>query len=111
MEFDLGVILSLSTGRCLTNPTAIREASDYIYSEYYNSFLGVEQTEQLTSQYILNLYPQLQGIGEFEEFKTWEDVNQFIDAQKLIYGNKLIIKPMTEEISFELTSQICGKAK
>ena len=111
MNLDLGVILSLSTGRLFVNPVELHSATDHIYSVYHNQFLDVEQSQQLISQYILYLYPQLEGVGMNEEFHTREDINNFINMQKQIYGNALPVPPMTEIISFELTSQSSGRKR
>ena len=105
MKFDLGVVLSLATGKMLVNPIEIHEATDYIYSQYNNIFLDVEQAAELTSEYILYLHPQLENVVIPDGLKTWEDCRNFVDSQKNIYGDSLFVMPMTEIISFELTAK------
>jgi len=111
MEFDLGVVLSLLTGKLLVNPIELHDATDHIYSEYNNIFLDVEQDAMLTSQYILYLHPQLQSVVIPDDLKTWEECRKFIDSLKKIYGETLFVPPMTEVVASELTSQNNNKKR
>jgi len=111
MNFDLGIVLSLATGKMLVNPMELNDATDYIYSEYNNIFLDVEQGTELTSQYILYLHPQLKDIVIPDGLNTWEACRNFVESQKKIYGDTLFVPPITEIISFELTTKSGSKKR
>jgi len=111
MKVDLGVILSLTTGKLLVNPIQLHEVIDYIYSEYKIPLFDTMQQADLTSRYVLHTHPSLTGVGVTEQFNTIEEINSFLEQQKLIYGNSFNITPITEIMAHNICSENYGRSR
>ena len=92
-EFDLGIILSVTTSRLFTDIENIYNVSEYLSGKNVNSH-QIPDILGRAKPYILSLYPDLEGIGEDEVFSSKEDVDKFVNKQKEVFGETLPLKPM-----------------
>ena len=103
-EFDLAVILSLTTGRKYVDDVHdifglvnhLTHFAQLTYKDVTNKELG---------EFVLSQHPQLRGVGKNEEFTgTNEEINKavadFIRQKKFEYGETLPIRPMTKDDIF-----------
>jgi hypothetical protein len=97
-QFDLEVILTLSTKMLLTDMKTLHEALDYlagkpIYSSQIPSALSV------ASKYVLEVYPQLaEVVLEEGQIRGASSLEEFITKQKTKYGDRLPLTPMAQGI-------------
>lgn len=96
-SFDLGTVLSATTGRMFTNMNNIFDIFNYLANEeiYIHQFPRVAKAAEL---HILQRYPQLNGVGKDVIINNEEDVTTFLNSQKEIYGNSFPLSPMPEEL-------------
>ena len=68
-EFDLGIILSLTTGRIFAKLDKLCDAVDYLTNDkiYTHQMIRVLP---ILKEYVLSTYPELRGIGEEEKFEN-----------------------------------------
>ena len=104
-EFDLGVILTLTSERIFTDISNVYDVLRYltgddIYSHQLSRVLNIAQ------KYALSLYPELKGVGNDVIINNHEDYLSFMQEQKKIFGDKLSLSPMPESFGYKYVDPI-----
>lgn len=50
--------------------------------------------------YVLSLYPQLEGVGVDVVINSFDDAKAFVDEQKKVFGDKLVLTPIPKEYGY-----------
>ena len=94
-EFDLAVILSMTTGRLLCNWYDLCDLANYLLG-YYAYELDMAYNQCLMADYILEQYPQLKNVDyALDLLKSREQIEEFIAKLKAKFGNSLTLNPMS----------------
>ena len=67
-------------------------SSDEIYTHQ------IPRVMKVAKSYVLEKYPQLDGVGKVVVINNEQDVKTFIDEQKNIYGDSFGLSPMPNEM-------------
>ncbi len=96
-NFDLGTVLTITSGRLFTNMDNVYDILNYLSNDeiYTHQIPRVMKVAQV---HVLGRYPQLDGVGKDVIINSEQDVKAFIDEQKGIYGDSFGLSPMTEEM-------------
>lgn len=95
-EFDLAIILTITTYRMFVPQEEVAKAINYITGEHVftHSFCSICSRIQ---PYIFKRYPELKGVGEDYEGVGWDGVNKFINEMKEIYGPTRKLGKLTKQ--------------
>ena len=94
-DFDLGIVLSITSERLLTDFNNIFDILNYLtVDDVYLHRVPV--AIDVTKEYILLQYPELEGIGCDEVLLSEEDAKEFVKKQKEIFGNSIPLSPITD---------------
>ena len=96
-NFDLSSVLSVITGRILTNFENISTLTGYLINTPVIYTTGVALYQNVCSNAILEKYPNLALIEVPESLNNWDDINKFIDEQTKTYGNSFELSPLSKE--------------
>jgi len=94
--FNLGAILNITTGRLFTSIDDIYNVLNYLTGEDLTP-QQVPTVMEEARDYILSIYPELEGVGETVRINSSLEGIRFLKKQKNIYGKKLSLKPMNKE--------------
>ena len=99
-EFDLGVVISIASGRTLAPYYEIQKCLKYLTGRP-ETFTGeIPRGEVFAAKaYIINKYPQINGVGEGANVANEAEIREFVNKQKSIYGNSLSLSPMVNTIA------------
>lgn len=99
-EFDLGIILSLTTGRIFAKLDKIYDAVDYLTNDkiYTHQMIRVLP---ILKEYVLSTYPELRGIGEEEKFENVSEIQLFLKEQKEKFGNSLKLSQISKDMGYQ----------
>ena len=92
-EFDLGSILNMTTGLYLTSWDDICELASFLLGRSVYILELVFFYSEMRN-HILSIYPQLSSIDPNVQITSYEEAQVFIQKQKAIYGNSLVITPI-----------------
>lgn len=100
-EFDLGTILTVTTAKCrlFTEIENLYKILDYL-TESTHLTHELPRAHEIARSYILLQYPNLEGVGDDVVIESYEDVVTFLNEQKKIYGDKLILSPIQKGYSY-----------
>jgi len=104
-EFDLGTVLSITTGRLFTDLDNVYSALNYLTGDNIYTH-QIARVVKVAGPYVLSKYPQLEGVGSDLVVNSEEDVITFLKEQKKIYGNKFALTPMTKEDGYSYVDPI-----
>lgn len=94
-QFDLGAILNITTGILFTSMDDVYEVLNYLTGD--SIFIHqIPRVMDAAKPYVLSLHPELEGVGVGVTINSFEDAKAFVDEQKIIYGNKLSLTPMSK---------------
>ncbi|MBE6155207.1 MAG: hypothetical protein E7164_00425 [Firmicutes bacterium] len=93
-EFDLGVILTITTGRLFAHYDEIYDVLNYLTGGTIHTH-QMPRVSEIAKNYVLSLHPELKGVGLYTVINTWDDVKAFVDIQKEIFGEKIALSPMS----------------
>ncbi len=96
-NFDLGTVLTVTTGRLFTDMDNLYDVLNYLSNDeiYTHQIPRVIRT---AGAYVLQKYPQLDGVGKDVVINNEQDVKTFLDRQKDVYGDSFGLSPMPEEL-------------
>ena len=94
--FDLGTILSVTSGYLFTDIGNIYDILSYITSTHVNVY-NMLYSLRVTEFCILQRYPQLKGIGKDISVLNENDSVTFVNYQKTIFGESLALTPISKE--------------
>lgn len=97
-NFDLDVILTVTSGRLFTNIENLYDILNYLTNDKIYTH-EIPYLMNIAKKYILSKYPQLVNVGRDVAINNWQDIKNFIDEQKKIYGNSIRISPMQKNIA------------
>lgn len=93
--FDLGVVLSVATGRLFVE-------MDYLY-DFFNYLTGdiifihqVPRLMKLVQPYVLGRFPQLSGVGLEVAINDFDEAKAYVESIKPVFGETLSISPLPE---------------
>ena len=96
-NFDLGTVLSITTGRVFTEFGNIYKILNYLSRD--NLFTNqLPRVAEIAQPYILTRYPQLNGVGKDVIINSQADVETFLNSQKKVLGDSFALSPMPEEM-------------
>lgn len=104
-EFDLGVILNITTMRLFTNMEDVYEILNYLTGDNIYTH-QIPRVMSIAKTYILSLYPELTGVGNTVEINSFDDAKVFINEQKKVFGNKLSLSPMEKTDGYSYVDPI-----
>lgn len=93
--FDLGTVLTITSGRLFTDMYNVY----YILNHLSNDRIYTHQIPQvmeIARLYVLERYPQLDGVGNDIVISSEQDIKAFIDEQKGVYGDSFALSSMNE---------------
>lgn len=96
-NFDLGTILTVTTGRLFVEIEKVYDILNYLSNDNIYAH-QIPRVRKVAQSYILERYPQLEGVGKAVVVNNWEDVMVFLDSQKAILGDSFALSPMPREI-------------
>lgn len=91
-DFDLGAILSITTGRLVANPADTEKIIKYLFGGE-TPLLGLVAVRDIARRHILELYPKLEGVV-VGEINSAEEAQAFVEKQKANFGETLALKPI-----------------
>ena len=116
-RFDLGIIISVISGRVFTEIENMYDILDYLTGDSIYTHQIPRVMDQVRP-YILSIYPGLEGIGSDAIVTCKEEALAYIDEKKKIFGDSLPLKPITKESGYshvdpleELSEMILGRKK
>lgn len=112
-EFDLGTILTITTAKCrlFTEIENLYIILDYLTGSTHLTH-ELPRAHEIARQYILSLYPNLEGVGDDVAIEGYEDVVTFLNEQTKIFGETLALSPIPKGYSYiEPTTKPKGKPK
>ncbi len=92
-NFDLGTVLSITSGRLFTDMGNIYEILNYLTTSSLWTH-QLSQAQEIAKPYILAKFPELENVGSEVIINSKDDVIKFLDEQQKIYGNSFSIEPM-----------------
>lgn len=95
-NFDLGTILTLTSGRLFTGMEELYDVLNYLTNETIST-VQLPAIMEIVNPYVLSLYPQLKGVGADLVINNIGDVRKFVDEQKKIYGDSLPLSPIEKK--------------
>lgn len=95
--FDLGTVLTVTSGRLFTSMDNVYDILNYLSNDEIYTH-QIPRVMTVAKSYVLERYPQLDGVGKDVVINNKQDVETFIDEQKSIYGDSFGLSPMTDEI-------------
>lgn len=95
-EFPLGDILSVTTPFCVTSMNAMVSVLEFVTGEERGSDMWTLYAIPRCAEALLQQHPQLAEIAIPDEFIGDDHINQWLADQEIVYGNTLVISPMTE---------------
>lgn len=108
--FDLGTVLSITTQRLFANIDDIDELLDFLTGVGTLS-PDLSLTVDSAKFYVLSRYPQLKGVGDDVEIRSYEDAKAFVEQQKRVYGDKLPLSPMPKTVDLDFGKTKNGKSR
>ena len=94
-QFDLGAILNITTGKLLTSMDDVYEILNYLTEN--NVFTHeIPKVMDRAKLYILSKYPELKDVDMNISINNLEETQKFVYAQKKVYGEKLLLTPMSD---------------
>ena len=96
-NFDLGTIISITSGRMFTQLNNIYDILSYLTNRNIYTH-QVQYVSELAKYHILEKYPMLEGVGAYVSISSEEEAISFINEQKKIYGESLTLNPINKEI-------------
>lgn len=104
-EFDLGAILNITTKRLFTSMEDVYEVLNYLTGDSICSH-QIPRVMPIAKTYILSLHPELTGVGDTVEINSFDDAKAFINKQKKVFGNKLLLSPMGKTDGYSYVDSI-----
>ena len=95
--FDLGTVLTVTSGRVFTSIDNFYDILNYLSNDKIYTH-QIPRVITIAKSYVLERYPQLDGVGKDVVINNKQDVETFIGEQKSIYGDSFVLSPMTGEI-------------
>ena len=94
-EFDLGAILNATTCRLFTSMDDVYDVYSYLMGHDVYTHSIPRYADEIKA-YILSEYPELKGVGDDVVIKSFDDAKAFVDEQKKVFGEKLVLRPMSK---------------
>ena len=104
-QFDLGAILSVTTGILYTNIEDFCEVLEYLTGDSIYTH-QIPRVIEIAKAHILSEHPELTGVGENAGISNESEAIAFVDEQKKIYGDKLTITPFTKNDGYSTIDPI-----
>ena len=96
-NFDLGTVLTVTSGRLFTKMDNLYDILNYLSSDEIYTH-QIPRVMKVAQSYVLEKYPQLDGVGKDVVINNEQDVKTFIDEQKNVYGDSFGLSPMPNEM-------------
>lgn len=98
-EFNLGTILSITSGRVFVDMDEIINLLEYIFNTNI-MYQQVPVTVDYAKVYLLNLFPNLEGIGIDDILLDENDIDLFLEEQIKVFGNTFNISPIGNQLDY-----------
>lgn len=96
-NFDLGTVLTITSGRLFTDMDNVYDILNYLSNDEIYTH-QIPRVMKAAQSHVLGRYPQLDGVGKEVVINNEQDVKTFIHEQKEIYGDSFGLSPMSEEM-------------
>lgn len=95
--FNLGSILTITTGRLFTEMDNVYEILNFLSEESIYTH-QIPKVMKIAQQYVLDKCPQLNGVGQDIVINSFDDAKKFLNSQEDILGNCFSLTPIPKNL-------------